>query len=102
MINSQRIIETLFDVVDEVNQQLPEGQQLEKSADTILFGQSGKLDSLGLVNLIVAVEQKIEEDFGVTITLADERAMSQRKSPFKSIGTLVNYISLLLEGSSDG
>jgi len=93
----EKIIQAIFRAVDEVNQELPEGQRLKKSLDTVLFGRSGVLDSLGLVNLIVAAEEKIEEEFGSTITIADERAMSQKNSPFRTIGTLVDYVSSLLE-----
>ena len=97
MNENETIIQILFDVIDEVNQEFPEEQRLEKSIDTVLFGKSGKLDSLGLVNLIVAIEQRIEEEFRVLITLADERAISQKHSPFRTLGTLADYISLLLE-----
>jgi len=93
----EKIIQAIFRAVDEVNQELPEGQRLKKSLDTVLFGRSGVLDSVGLVNLIVAAEEKIEEEFGSTITIADERAMSQKNSPFRTIGTLVDYVSSLLE-----
>jgi len=62
-----------------------------------LFGQGGKLDSLGLVNLIVAVEAMVEDELDVTITLADEKAMSMKNSPFRTIQTLADYINLLIE-----
>ena len=97
MAKAERVIQAIFRAVDELNQQQPKEQRMEKSIDTVLFGRSGKLDSLGLVTLIVAAEQKVGEEFGVSITLADERAMSQKNSPFKTIGSLVDYISLLLE-----
>ena len=80
-----------------MNEQLPKGRTLEKSPQTILFGKGGQLDSLGLVSFIVEVEQKIEEELGVSITLADERAMSQKSSPFLTLQTLSEYVSLLLK-----
>ena len=97
MRRHERVIKAVFSTIDEINQLLPEEQGLKKAIDTILSGNSGTLDSIGLVNLIVATEQKIEEEFDLTIVLADERAMSQENSPFKTIGTLANYISSLLE-----
>ena len=101
MAKKEKIIELVFDSVDENNQQLPEERQLKKLTGAVLFGASGGLDSLGLVNLIVDVEQKIEDAFGVTINLADEKAISQKNSPFATIETLAAYISLLLEGSEN-
>ena len=61
-------------------------------AGTALFGTNGILDSMGLVTLIVEVEQALADRFNITMTLADDRAMSQRSSPFRSVGTLADYI----------
>ena len=63
---------------------------------TRLFGPHAIFDSIGLVSLIVEVEQAVIDTTGVSLTLADERAMSQRQSPFRSVGTLADYIVLLL------
>jgi acyl carrier protein len=62
------------------------------AADTRLIGREAVLDSMGLVNLIVEVEQRLEEELDVTIVLADERAMSQKNSPFRSVQSLTDYI----------
>lgn len=102
MKNSEQILQVVFSAVDDINQLLPPEKNLEKSKDTVLFGNGGNLDSLGLVNLIVATEQAIEEELGEPITLADEKAMSQTNSPFKTIESLVNYISLLLDENGNG
>ncbi len=56
-----------------------------------LFGVERVLDSLALVRLLVAVEQGIEDELGATLTLADEKAASQQRSPFRTVGTLVAY-----------
>ncbi len=96
MSSRDGVIQIIFGAVEELNEQRSKEQQLEKSVDTVLFGKSGELDSLGLVNLIVLIEQKIEDKFSISLTIADERAMSQEKSPFRTIGTLADYISLLL------
>lgn len=95
-MSKARILEAIYRAVDEINEHLPKVRILDKSPDTVLFGSSGKLDSLGLVGLIVAVEQNIQEDFRTAITLADERALSQQNSPFRTITSLSEYISLLL------
>ena len=96
-IVNDEVTRVLFDVVDELNDQLPNERQLEKSADTVLFGRNGKLDSLGLVRLIIGAEERIEEEFDVTISLADAAAMSQERSPYRTIGALADYITLLLD-----
>lgn len=102
MTKTEKVIQSVFSAIDEVNQSLPKEQQLAKSTDTILFGKGSNLDSLGLVNLIVATEQIIEEEFGITIILASEKAMSQKNSPFQTVESLVNFILLLLEENACG
>ena len=44
------------------------------------------------MNLIVLVEEKVQQDFGVGVTLVDERAMSQSKSPFRTLGSLAEFV----------
>lgn len=94
---NKRVTKAIFSAIDEVNQQLPKEKKLEKSNNTVLIGQSTKLDSLGQVNLIVAIEEKIEENFDTAITLTDELAMSHENSQFHTIGSLCEYITKHLE-----
>jgi len=96
MSNRESIIRLIYEAIDEFNLQHPPEERLEKSAESVLFGPSGRLDSLGLVDLILATEQKITEDLDVAVTLADEKAMSQKTSPFRTVGSLADYIGLLL------
>src|SRR5688572_30469866 len=93
---NERVWQVLQRAVDRVNEQLPEERPLDKSPQTVLFGKNGRLDSLGLVSFIVEVEQELADEFGIAVTLADERAMSQKNSPFLTLQTLEEYISLVL------
>jgi len=94
------ILDCIFDAIDAINESKEQEDRLKKTEQTILFGRDGKLDSLGLVNLIVSVEQAVSDETGLDITLADERAMSQESSPFKTVGTLCGYIVLLINEQS--
>lgn len=95
-MESEKIVQIIYDVIDETNAQLPADRQIEKSGDAVLFGSNGKLESLGIVHFIVAVEDRVREELGVGITLADERAMSRKSSPFRSVASLSSYISELI------
>ena len=97
-MKDRKTIENLIiNAVKEINEQLPQEQQLGQSTKTVIYGKDGKLDSLGLVNLLVTIEQNIEDGFDVSITIADERAMSQKHSPFRTVGALVDYIEMILK-----
>ena len=91
------IAEVVFVAIHELNQQLPKEQQIEKSLGTVLVGRGARLDSLGLVSLIVGIEEGIAERFDASIILTDEKAMSQELSPFRTVDALVDYIAEQLE-----
>ena len=84
--------EILFPAVDEAKPTIESAAGLEKSADSPLFGDGG-LDSMGLVQFIVMVEERIEDRTNVQLTLASDKAMSRKSSPFKSLQSLAEYIS---------
>ena len=88
----------LLDIVTEAVQEIGRDQENEKliQADetTLLFGEN--LDSMGIVFLIADLESKISETLDLQIVLADERAMSQKTSPFRSVKTLTKYIEILI------
>lgn len=66
--------------------------QTELTKDTPLIGSARILDSMGLVNCIVDIETAfLDED--VEISLTSEAAMSGRISPFRSVGSLCNFIA---------
>lgn len=73
---------------------------VDLAPETRLFGREGLFDSIGLVSLIVMVEQAIEEEFEAVVTLADERAMSQKRSPFLTIGSLADYADRLIRDAT--
>jgi acyl carrier protein len=98
MSKKESITNILYEIIDQTNQTLPaDKKHLKKALDTPLFGESAVLDSLGLVNFIVSTETALQEKFKIPIVLADERAMSQNSSPFRTIGTLADYIATLLD-----
>ena len=97
MIANQQVLELIYETIDELNQTLATGMQLPKSPDTVLFGEGSTIDSLGLVGLIVGVEQRAAEQFEAAITIVNEKAMSLRNSPFRTVGTLADYVGELLQ-----
>ncbi len=97
MTIQSRVQEIVFKAIEESNRQMPPDSHIEIALDTALYGESGKLDSLGLVSLILEVELGIEEELGKVLVLADEKAFSRTSSPFRTVGTLTNYIAELLD-----
>lgn len=90
------VLKTISDLNQEWN--VPELANINEN--TILFAPNGSMDSLALVTLIVELEARIYEEMGASITLANEKAMSQKISPFRSVRSLVSYTEELLSNTN--
>lgn len=93
MPNVENIVALIFEAFDETNAMLPAEQQLEKTEETALFGPLSPLDSLGLITMIVSIEQKVDEKFGAAIVLAEDGDLFQPDSPLSSVAALAEYIA---------
>ena len=96
----ETLLALIVKAASELNLQLEYKIPVERGVEAPLYGQNGVLDSIGLVSLLAAVEQAIEDETGVSITLANERAMSQKRSPFQTIGSLVEYVARLMRNGA--
>jgi acyl carrier protein len=100
MPDSTAVLQTIFRAIDITNEVADPAKQLVKAPETPLYGRDSVLDSLQFVSFVVTVEREMEDAFGVQIVLVSDRAMSQRHSPFRTVGTLAEYIlQLLTEGA---
>ncbi len=98
---SENEIRTLIlDAMSQLNLAREENQQLEISDQSPIFGGSSSLDSLGLVALAMDVEEAFA-DRGFNLSLSDEKAMSQRNSPFRDVPALVAFIQEMIGAPSD-
>lgn len=85
---------TISQSVQEANQS---GEGVELSFATILFGENAVVDSLTLVNIIVDLEDAIFAELGRQVTLTDDEAVFRDPSPYTSVGSLLSYISEVVE-----
>ena len=92
----QMTIQCIHEIISE-NDELEGISVNELNEKTNLLGEDAILDSLGLVSAIVNIEQALKAEFEIDITIADERALMQKNSPFKTIGRLSEYIESLIK-----
>ena len=91
-----KIEQIIYRNLKEINEKLKSDKLNNPNIDTHLYGANGLLDSMSLVILISDIEIAISEEFNKNITLANEKALSQKISPFRSVRSLVEYIEKLL------
>ena len=91
--------EIILEQIEEYNENLEKKIDISQRKDTVLFGAGGVLDSVDFVTLILDVTQAVEDEYGKSITIFDEKAMSRKNSPFRTVGTLAEYLEKILEES---
>jgi acyl carrier protein len=89
----------VLECVARLNEGRRPGDLLDVKPDAAIFGHGSRLDSLGLVTLLIEIEEQLAVR-GRSVTLADARAMSQTRSPFRDVPALVGYLDNLLTPQS--
>jgi acyl carrier protein len=98
MITADEVNEVIFRALEALNSERSHEAQIEISSATPLFGVDSVIDSLGFVSVITDVETALNVDFGLDISLADDRAMSRPQSPYETVATLRDYVLELIAG----
>ena len=91
----------VFATLDDLNAQRSPTNRLAKSAETILAGEGGTLDSLAFVNLVVGIERRLDDELGLVVTFFDDDPMDLAAGPFRTVGALIDHIATLAARSAD-
>jgi D-alanine--poly(phosphoribitol) ligase subunit 2 len=92
-IDREGVVQVIYEAMDELRESgVPTKGPLRPALETPLFGSHGLLDSLGLVQLIVFIEDRLATEFGAALTLADDKALSEKRSPFRTVDSLADYV----------
>ncbi len=94
-MNAQDIV---FRALDEVNADLPAVLAVAKDTDAALLGTGRKIDSLGLMILLSAVERIASDALGRPVRVALEDMDETDTNPLETIGSLIGYVAGRLNG----
>ena len=92
----EQITEILKEAISELNEQLDDDEKIAFNDETRFIGSHAGIDSMGFVTLISIIEELIADKTGKNIQLVNEKAFSQKHSPFYSVATLTDYIETLI------
>jgi acyl carrier protein len=95
-LSEDRIRAVVMTAMQAANLSRDPDSQLTVAPDAPVFGPDSPLDSLGLVALLLDIEEDLVA-IGCHIVLSDERAMSQKRSPFRSVSSIAEYISSVIQ-----
>jgi hypothetical protein len=93
-LTNEAILAVVLQAMRNTNMARNADSQLSVAPDAAIFGPASPLDSLGLLTLLLDIEEDLQAA-GSPVRLSDDRAMSQTRSPFRSVTTLVEYIGRL-------
>ena len=102
MMDRAAIVGAIQAAMEEYNAQQADDERIVVSAEAELFGSKTALTSMGLVNLVVLVEEQLMDQFGADVTLANDRAFAEEQSPFRSVQALASYIEVLIGEQASG
>ena len=96
MIQNEPVQRIVDQAIDRLNELLDPENALVKSPDTILLGPGGKLDSMGFVNLVAALEEELKSGLGLDLSMMDELYADEHWSERGlTVGSLVNLLGRL-------
>ena len=87
----------VYTALDESDAQSLNGAPVEKKPEAPLLGSDQGVDSLTIVNLVVAIEEQIQKKMGKTVVLVDEDSMALQEHPFRTLGTLATYVEKVIQ-----
>jgi acyl carrier protein len=91
------VLSMVYEAVARTNEDLEPELRIKARPDEMLMGPEAKLDSLGFVSLILEIEALAHERLGVTLELVNDRALSQERSPFRTLESLVAYVEASID-----
>ena len=95
MQNKEKFLEIIYKCAEELNKQLSEEGKITLEESTTLIGENSSLDSLGIVILMISIEEHIANT-GISVNIMDSLTESD-EPPFETIGEMSLW---LLEQSS--
>lgn len=91
-MQKQQLVGIMVDLLQDVIDEQSEDGSVKASASLPLVGPDAAITSMGLVSFISDVELSLEENYDIELTLVSENALSRKKSPFRTIDALADYI----------
>ena len=101
MSTKEEVMQLVYVALKELGAEINRPELAAPTPDLRLLGASSPLDSMALVSLIADLENRVAESFGVDVVIADERAMSAMRSPFRSVEILTEHITVLVSAGKN-
>jgi len=96
-IADPQIIGLVLRAIVNINAMLPVGSRVREHVSSSLAQPKGPLDSLGVINLLVAIEDEAELEFGRRPNLTEIGTALEESSALSTVGALANFVARCLK-----
>ncbi|MCF8309759.1 MAG: hypothetical protein K9I68_12180 [Bacteroidales bacterium] len=96
---AENLEKIVFDTLQELGEETNNKALLNADKDTSIYGPGRNMDSLTLVRFISEVEEAVYDNMNVEVVIANEKAISMKHSPFRTVATFTDYLKQLIEDS---
>ncbi len=97
VVTEAKALEWVYAASDAINKDLPDEEKIVKAEDTIVHGEGSSIDSLMIINLMLAVESAVERESGTRLSLmsSDEFANGEAST----LGKLAHLVAEQLQSA---
>ena len=81
------------ETIDEINASTPPDRRIAKVAETVIVGQGSTLDSLGVINFLTSLEEKVALSTGRSVSLLNESTLSDGDNSLRTIAMIERFIT---------
>lgn len=99
--SSDPVRDLVHEALAETNALRPEGERVGLQEEAPLAAPEGPLDSLGIVNLVAALEGRVQARWSRSAELMEALGRPLEESPFRTVGTLVEHLRTTTSGEAD-
>ncbi len=90
-----QIIKLIYKSIEEYNLSVTKERRLELELNTVLYGNNSQLDSLGLANLLLSVENQFNMDYKKELCMVDSAIQIEPINPFLNVDSLATFLKEL-------
>ncbi|MFY7819390.1 MAG: hypothetical protein ACOVP3_00905 [Rhodoluna sp.] len=91
MTTQATILDIIYKALPSVNEALPPELRLQPTPSELIMGENSKIDSLGFVTLVIAIENELTDAMGSCPSLVEELAAPNIN--IRSIGELAEFLA---------
>ena len=102
-MNNAAVEKAVYRAIDRVNELLLSDTTVPKRSDTVLLGSGGRLDSMGFVNFIVALEEELTAEFHTHLSVVEQlHSRSSDSDEALTVGSLITWLGALIAARQAG